>query len=294
MLYRIGVFLALALPLKVTYRVACVIADIYCRISAKDREAVANNLKIVLGDSVDGRKLNEMTREVFKNFAKYLVDFFRFTKINADEIKRLVKIEGVEHLNSALAKGKGAVLLSAHIGNWELGGAALSLSGYPVSAVVLTHQNKKIDDFFTRQRMSGRMRPIAIGASLKACYRVLKGNGLLALLGDRDFTKSGLAIEFFGRTTLMPKGPALFGYREGAAIVPTFMVRQPDDSFRLLMEPPIFADRGEDEERAVRMLASRYIRTIESCIRQYPTQWYVFRGLWETDASESMHPDTII
>jgi len=293
-LYRIGAFLALVLPVKLSYQVACAIADIYCRISAKDREAVVGNLKVVLGDSVDDRKLEETAREVFKNFAKYLVDFFRFAKIDQNEIKRLVKIEGLEHINSALEKGKGAVLLSAHIGNWELGGAALSLSGYPVNAVVLTHQNRKINDFFTRQRMSGKMRPIEIGASLKACYRVLKGNGLLALLGDRDFTKSGLAIEFFGKKALMPKGPALFGYREGAAIVPTFLVRQPDDSFRLFMEPPIFADLNEDEERAVPMLASRYIRALESCIRQYPAQWYVFRGLWENDASKSMHPDTII
>jgi KDO2-lipid IV(A) lauroyltransferase len=293
-LYRIGVFLALALPLKITYRVASAIADMYCRISAKDRDAVAGNLRVVLGDTVDGKKLEDMSREVFKNFAKYLVDFFRFTEIDEKYIKRLVKIEGVEHIKSALAKGKGVIMLSAHIGNWELGGAALSLSGYPINAVVLTHQNKKINDFFTRQRLKGKMRPIEMGASLKDCYRVLKGNGLLALMGDRDFTKNGLAIKFFGKTTLLPKGPAVFGYREGAAIVPTFMVRQPDDSFRLFMEPPIFADRGEDESRAVTELANRYVRVMEAYIRQYPTQWYVFRELWECDGKRSMRPDTVI
>ena len=293
-LYRIGIFLALVLPLKTTYRMACAAADMYCLISAKDRNAVISNLQMVLGDTVDGKRLEGMAREVFKNFAKYLVDFFRFTKIDEEYVKRLVKIEGVEHIRSALAKGKGAIMLSAHVGNWELGAAALSLSGYPINAVVMTHQNKKINDFFTRQRLMGKMRPIEIGASLKDCYRVLKSNGLLALMGDRDFTKNGLRIEFFGKTTLLPKGPAVFGYREGAAIVPTFMVRQPDDSFRLFMEPPIFAGHGEDESRAVTELANRYVRVMETYIRRYPTQWYVFRELWECDGKRSMRPDTVI
>lgn len=293
-LYRIGVFLALALPLRISYFMAALIADAYCCLSAEDRKAVVANLRVVLGDTVGDKKLQEMAREVFKNFAKYLVDFFRFTKIDKDYIARFVRLEGLERIDAARARGKGAILLSAHIGNWELGGAALSLSGYPVSAVVLTHQNKKINDFFTRQRLKGKMRPIEIGASLKACYRTLKGNGLLALLGDRDFTKNGLSIEFFGKTTLIPKGPAVFAYREGAAILPTFMVREPDDTFRLFIGEPIYADRQQSEELAVVELAKRYLLAIESCIRRHPSQWYVFRDLWEHNGIQSLRPDTII
>ncbi len=234
-----------------------------------------------------------MAREVFKNFAKYLVDFFRFTKIDKAYIDRCIRMEGLEHIDAALARGKGAIMLSAHIGNWELGAAALSLSGYPISAVVLTHQNKKINDFFTRQR-TGKMRPIEIGASLKACYRTIKSNGLLALMGDRDFTKNGLRIEFFGKDTLIPKGPAVFAYREGAAILPTFLVREPDDSFRLFIDEPFYADRQQDEEKAIAALARQYLVSIESCIRKYPSQWYVFRDLWEPNGAQSLRPDTII
>lgn len=293
-LYRIGVFLALALPLKFSYFMADLIGGVYCRFSSNDREAVIANLRVVLGDTITDKKLSKTARGVFKNFAKYLVDFFRFTRIDKEYIDRYIGLEGLERVDAALTRGKGAILLSAHIGNWELGAAALSLSGYPISAVVLTHQNKKINDFFTRQRMRGKMRPIEIGATLRACYRTLKGNGLLALLGDRDFTKNGLRIEFFGKIALIPKGPAVFAYREGAAILPTFMVREPDDTFRLFIDEPIYADPRKDEASAIAGLMKQYLASIESCVRKYPSQWYIFRDLWEQNGAQSLRPDTII
>ena len=293
-LYRIGTFLALALPLRVSYRMASALAGMYCDFSKKDRETVTNNLKTVLGNTVSDAQLAIMVRQVFQNFAKYLVDFFRFTIIDESYIKRFVTLEGTEHIDAALKDGKGVILLSAHIGNWELGGAALSLSGYPVNAVVLTHQNKKINDFFTRQRLKGKMRPIEIGASLKACYRTIKSNGLLALLGDRDFTKSGVVIDFFGKPALMPKGPGVFAYRHGSAILPTFMVRNPDDSFRLFIGGPILADCSKEETAAIKEVAGRYLKPIESCIKQYPTQWYVFRNIWDNDGTKYLRPDTIL
>lgn len=293
-LYRVGVFMALSFPVGLSYRIASLIAVIYCSISSRDRNAVMKNLRVVLGERADEKYLARISADVFKNFAKYLVDFFRFTVIDADYIKSFVTIRGTEHIDSALRRGNGAILLSAHIGNWELGGSALCYSGYPVIAVVLTHQNKKINDFFTRQRVKGKMKPIEIGASLKSCYRTLTKNGLLALLGDRDFTKNGLSEKFFGKTTLVPKGPAVLAYRLGSAIVPTFMVRKPDDSFLLYTEEPIYADLTKDEESSVKEVAGRYLRSIENCIRKYPAQWFVFREIWECDASKPVRPDTII
>lgn len=291
--YKIGCWVSTRLPLALSYRMACGLADIHYNMSHKDREAVINNLKVVLGGAYDEARLAATAREVFRNFAKYLVDFFRFSKIGPNYIKENVKMEGLENIDTALSKGKGVIVLSAHIGNWELGGAALSLSGYPIAAVTLTHQNKKINDFFTRQRMLGGVRPIEIGLSLRSCYSVLKNNGLLALLGDRDFSKNGIRIEFFGQSALIPKGPAALSYRMGSAIVPTFLIRDPDDSFKLIMEEPIFPNPGEPEEEAIVNLTRRYLAAIESCIRRYPAEWCVFREIWGEDA-ESMRPDTII
>ncbi len=293
-LYRIGVFLALALPVRVSYPLASILADIFYYSSEKDRNAVICNMRIVLGPSADNKVVEATAKAVFRNFAKYLIDFFRFSKLDKDYLNSHVEMEGINNFDDALSMGKGAIALSAHIGNWELGGAIVGLLGYPISGVVLTHKNKRINDFFTNQRMLGNMHPIEMGAALKGCYRALRNNELLALLGDRDFSKNGINIEFFGKNTMMPKGPATLSHRLGAPIVPVFVVRLPDERFKIYVEKPFLCTPGLDEEAAIKELTVKCLRSIESCIRKYPSQWFVFRKIWDIDAKEYMRPDTIV
>lgn len=291
-LYLTGSMLSRVLPLRISYAIACLIADAYCVVARKDRLAVASNLRAILGDS-DGRpRLRVMVREVFRNFAKYLVDFFRFSKVDWAYIERNVTVVGLDNLDAGLRRGKGAIIVSAHIGNWELGGLVTSFLRPPMSAVALTHQDRRINDFFRRQRSMGNLRQIEIGISMRGCFSVLGRNGLLALLGDRDFSGHGLQVRFFGREALMPKGPAVFSLRVGSAIVPTFMIREKDDKFRLIFEQPITPPNGSDEDEAVRSLIERYSSVIERYVRRYPTQWFVFQDAWEN--GRQMRHNTIV
>lgn len=159
----------------------------------------------------------------------------------------------------------------------------MSLLRQPMMAVVLPHQNKKINDFFTRQRSVANMKPVEIGLSLRSCYELLKKNGMLAVLGDRDFSNKGLFLDMFGKKALIPKGPAVFSRRLGATIVPSFMIREKDDTFRLIMEPPIIPDMHEEEDVAIIKLTEECTAAIEKCVKRHPTQWYIFREMWNGD-----------
>lgn len=287
-LCRIGYFLTMVFPKKVLYAIACFLADIYWLFSPKDRSGVESNLRAILGLGISDKDLKQMAPGVCRNFAKYLVDFFSASKIDGDYVKKFVRIKGVHNLDAALAKGRGVIVLSAHLGNWELGGFVVSQMGYPLSAVVLTHKNKKMNEFFTRQRLAGKMRPIETGLSLKACYRVLRDNGLVALLGDLDFMGNGLPLDFFGNKRFIPKGPAVLSYRIGSAVVPIFLVREEGDTFRLIIEKPIYPDYNMDEGTAVVELTKKYISLIEFYIRRYPDQWCIFRNMWEHDENRMM------
>jgi len=282
-LFRIGYFIANVLSLKNAYRAACIFADIHYNLSRKDREAVMKNLRIITGNKTSDRELRVMAKDVFRNFAKYLVEFFRFSRINDDYIRKNVKITGLENVDKGLSAGKGAIALSAHIGNWELGAQVLSMMRPPMKAVVLTHRNKLVNDFFTKQRTVGKLKPVEIGITLRKCYKILNGNGILALLGDRDFSKNGLYLNFFGKRTLIPKGPAVFSHRLGSCIVPCFIVREKNDKFSFVFEPPIYPEKDKDEESCVRSLAEKYTATIEKYVRKYPTQWFMFREAWNGD-----------
>lgn len=293
-LYQIGYALSMALPVRASYAIAAMASWLTYHFSRKDRTAVIMNLRIILGDTVSDEEIRSLARQVFLNFAKYLVDFFRFSKLDDDALKRLVRVKGQENVEEAIKVGKGVIFLSAHLGNWELAGSVVSSLGYPVAAVALTHQDRKINEFFNRQRMIRKVRPIEIGASLKSAYKVLKSKGYLGLLGDRDFTRNGIPTIFFGRTAFVPKGPAALSYRLGSPIVPAYLVRNGDDTFTFYIEKPIKPGVYTNEEEAMRDLTGKSIASIESYIRRYPMQWFAFKNIWKKNEGKDLRPHTVI
>jgi len=279
-LYRAGVRLALMFPLKACYAMAVFLADAYYFFARKDRVDLEYNLGIALG-SEDKKLIRKHVKSVFRNFAKYLADFFRFEKLDRDYMLSNIAIEGKENLDKALAKGKGVILVGAHMGNWELGGAIIASFGYPVYVIALDHKDSEVNDFFVRQRALVDVKVIPIGAQLKNCFRVLRKNHLLGIVGDRNFSDHGVAIDFFGQKASFPKGAAFFSLKTGAAIVPTLTLRAKDETFKLVFEPPIACDPGETTEAGIITIMKRYVQVIEKYVKAYPGQWYAFRKVWQ-------------
>ncbi len=293
-LYKIGQFIALCLPLKVAYKIAVFFSDIHYIFADKDRAAVQANLKAIFPEKTD-REIWRIRIRMFRNFAKYLVDFFRYAKLDKEYIKNNIRVEDAHYFDQALSSGKGVIVLSAHIGNWELGAVVIALLGYDFWVVALEHKHKKINSFFDAQRKSKGINVISFNKAVRQSINILKENKLLALVGDRDFTKEGgTVINFFGKPMSFPKGPAALSLKTGAAIVPGFMIRNEDDSFTLKINPPIDLTLQEEKlhssdsknsfskmsEKDLQELTKRYTIIIEEYIKKYPDQWYMFRKFW--------------
>ncbi len=278
-LYKVGQALALLLPLKFDYWVAGRLADLCYPFLRKSRRLLKDNLRVAL--RAEEAKIDHYARCAFRNFSKYLVDFFRFSRVNADFIKKYVKVEGRENLDRALAQNKGAILLSAHLGSWELGAVVTSLLGYSICAIVLAHENRRLNDFFVRQRSRKGVKVIPVGEAASASLEALGNNQVVAILGDRDYSGHGIYIEFFGRTAQVPKGQAIFSLRSGSPIVPVFMVREADDILKLVYEPPIEFKPTNNLKSDLEQIVRRCLEVVEGYIRRYPSQWYVFVPIWE-------------
>jgi lauroyl/myristoyl acyltransferase len=278
-LYRIGEFLSLCLPLKLCYKIAIVISDVRAIFAPQDRRQVQGNLKAIFPEKSD-KEIREIRIRMFRNFAKYLVDFFRFSIIDKEYISEHIQLQNLDYFDQVLKDGRGAIAVTAHLGNWELGGIMIALLGYPFWAVALVHKDKRVNAFFNAQRESKGMRVIPFGRAARQCLQVLAKNEILALAGDRDFTGKGVIVDFFGRPTLLPLGPAVFAQKTKAPIIPGFMVRNKDDTFTLKMERPIeFLSSGNERDDLV-ALVKQYKVIIEDYIRKYPDQWYMFRKFW--------------
>ena len=278
-LYRFGQFIALSLPLKLAYRVAAFISDAHYLFAWQDRKTVRENHKAIFPEKSKA-EISRIRLAMFRNFAKYLVDFFRFELMDKEYLRNNVHLENMHYFEEALSKGKGVVITTAHLGNWELGGVAMALSGYSFYVVALQHKHKIVDNFFNCQRESKGIKVIPLGKAAKKCLEVLKNNGMVALVGDRDFGNNGVVCDLFGKKTRLPQGPAAFALKTGACILPGFLLRNPDDSFILRMEKPIDFTDGGLKVRNTQEAIGVYRDIFEDYIRKYPDQWYMFKKFW--------------
>lgn len=282
LLYKLGEFLACALPLNAAYALAVFFSDTRFIFADKDRKYVMANLRVIFPGK-SRAELRAIRRRMFRNFAKYLVDFFRSPRNGPRYYSRYVKVEGLRYYDEALAKGKGIIVLTAHIGNWELGGQVIGRNGYEFWVVALPHRNRLVNHFFNARRESGGMKVIPFGKAARQCLQLLRKNKLIGLLGDRDFSNErGIVMDFFGKPTYLPRGPASLAIATGAPVVPGFMIRNPDDTFTLKIQKPIEPRPGQkaSNEEDLKEVAGRYKTVIEDFIREYPDQWYMFRTFW--------------
>jgi len=282
LLYRAADVASRCMPRRFGYWVALRIADCYYRFSHTARRAVISNLRRIQeyrGLRPSGEKLDRMARSMFQHFGKYLVDFFRFSEMTDRQMERLVGIEHVDLLHAAAAADRGIIILTAHLGNWELAGGVLAWLGHTPRAVVLPERLKRLNDLFQRRRRKRGIKPIPLGQAVRGLLRALSRKECVALLGDRDFSPRQDLTPFFGAPARLPRGPAWLAMHAEAPLVPMFLLRQPDDTFLLRFHAPIFCSKRMEQDEA----RDRILLILEEEIGRNPEQWYIFDDFWQTD-----------
>ena len=279
-LFKFAHTVACAFPLKFVYSAAALLSDIKYFFSFQDRHAVKDNLRVICEDGAD---IDRLARDVFRNFAKYLVDFFRMPLFTRDFLERNVVFENRHYLDEALKANRGVIIMTAHIGNWELGGLTLGRLGYPLTAVALPHKERALNEFFNRQRAEGGVTVVPISSAIRRCLKALKEKKLIALLADRDFSATGELMSFFGRPTMIPRGAAMFAYRTGAVVLPMFLRRSGNVDYKLTIDAPLAYPKNFEtmnEEEFIRDFMARQTAVLEEHIREDPSQWLIFRHFW--------------
>lgn len=278
--YRLAQILSSSLPRRFSYWIALRIADRFFTRDAAGRRAVMANLAQVLRSqniAASEQSLAQMARKTFQLFGKYLVDFFKFSRMTAAEAKRLVSIEHLNYLEAACQLGKGVVLITAHLGNWELGAAIMTALGYRLNVVFLPQRLDKINQLFEKQRRQRGMQLIPIGQAARGVLQALKRKECVVMLADRDFTAHHYPVDFFGRPALLSSGPPRIALHAGAPVVPAFVLRQDDDTFLLRFHPPILVNEHSTRKEVELKIG----RSMEKEIAQHPAQWFIFEDFWK-------------
>ena len=281
--WRALVFLAAQIPATVLYHLADAAGAAAYYAWPGGRRRIRRNFARVLPG---GGSLARTSRRSLQNYCRYLVDFARLGALPPSGIAALCDgDESFAQLDAALSRGRGAVIVSMHFGNWDLGAAAAAARGHALAAVGEHFGDARVtrEVFAARERLGITILPLERpGPSL---FRTLTNNGLLALLIDRTAPGSGVKVQFFGAEVEVPAGPARLALRTGAALVPVAFprVRRGAPDVRLLADFTIDTTPGRDRAADIARLTQAVMTAQEAFIRRYPEQWYKFGDMWRRD-----------
>jgi lauroyl/myristoyl acyltransferase len=268
-----------SLPTPITYGLARLVAALAFFFSTRDRRHVSRNLDVIFNGYKPPSGQRLLLWRFFQNYGIYIADFFRLLSMNLEESRAFARLyEGRHHLDEALAKGRGAVLLTAHIGHWEIGGLGLRAMGYPVNVVAIKHNTLFTNTLVNVMRARHGIRIIEVEESTFGAIELVKAldrNELVAVLGDKPFSERSEATTFFGRPVQLPVGPVLLAMAARAPIIPAFSVMEAPGRYRGIIEPPLELHYGPDRSEALQHNLLQVARVFERYIRLYPDQWYV-------------------
>jgi phosphatidylinositol dimannoside acyltransferase len=246
--------------------------------SRQDRRNLSRNFGLALNRPACHPEVQRAVRGIFSNYSRYMVDFFLFPQLRAERVRAFFSfIEGEERLRQALARGHGVLLVSAHVGNWEIGGNLLRVLGYPLTVVGLAHNTAQTNILVRHLRSLRGIEVIEVGPSTFSAVEILKAlrqNRIVAMIGDRDHLGTGRPVRFLGQQIKLPPGPVILSMLSGAALMPTFVLEEPDGTYRGIIETPVVIENGRNRDAAIEGNLLRLAQVFEHYIRRHPDQWY--------------------
>ena len=245
------------------------------------RRVCFENLHRAFGSEAGPDAQAALARRAYEHLGQSFLEFLRLPCAAAATLRDGLDLTGEEHLRAALGAGRGAIIASGHLGNWEVVGAGLAARGYPVTFVVQKLRNSQVDDLVQGIRRGTGIEVVERGMDLRRAHAALAANRLVFFMCDQDARRRGMFIPLFGIPASTPKGAAQMALRCGAPFLPSFGWRVAPGRFRGDFTPPVDPGSG-DEDDQVRVLLTTFNARLEAAVRRAPEQYWWAHRRWKT------------
>lgn len=269
-LYRIAAFFIRFITEAAALRSASFIAFLFYIVKGHIRRNVKQNFEVM--GIKDGSSYS-----VFKNFSRTIVDLLRLPSMSKEELQAKCTVRGIEHLDNALEKSKGAVLFTPHLGPWEIAGATLAAYGYSVNTVALEHPSSRVTKFFGAIREKWGIRDYPPGECIGSLIKSLRNNETVVLLIDRNFSTKGLNLPLFGREALLPNGHIILSMRTEAPLLPCWCYYNEQGTIDAFIGKAIAVAADSNSPESI---GKTCLEQIQEYIAGHPEQWFAFDHLW--------------
>ncbi len=272
------------IPQRYLFFLGKLVGTIVYALDHRHRLIVARNLKFI-HSGWSKTRIRKLSLHVFQNFGITALEILQLSCLSGADILRKVRVRGAHNLRNALkeSKGKGIILISAHLGNWEM--STLFVANYfrkPVVAVARQVKPKGLDRWIYRLRTRFGNTILDKKGALRAMARTLRNGNMLGILIDQGTKRSeGVEVNFFGRTTTATPAAALLARRFGSIVLPAFCVREPGIGLTFVVEEPLPIKRTDDSRADLLVNTQVMTDAIEKAVSAYPDQWFWFHKRWK-------------
>lgn len=248
------------------------------------RTTLEGNLQRVTG--LRGAPLRALCRENVANFGRMLADYFLCagTQAAARADALLEEWRGLDHLEAARTRGRGTIVVTAHLGHWELGGITLARHGWPLTVVTLEEPSSELTRWRDTCRAHLGIKTIAVGPghpfSFIELIQTLRRNEIVAMLVDRPYAGTGAPVDFFGAKAEFSTAAALLAHHTGAAVLPAFVLQNPNGKYVSFANPAIDLVTDADARQTLGENTQRIAASFEEIVRARPEQWFNYVPVW--------------
>jgi KDO2-lipid IV(A) lauroyltransferase len=272
------------LPRPAGIRIGNVIGRLLFTFDKKHRNIAINNISRAFDWEPQTDEVLRIARQVFNNLGNMVFEIAWASRHSPEFLRRHFRISGSEHYYRAIKKGRGVLLLTAHMGNWELFTIIAHMAGIQANVVYRPLDSQALDDAVKKIRCRFGAELIPTKRAIFKIVKALKRNECVALLMDQNVDwYNGVYVDFFGRRACTNKGMAVMALRTEAPVIPIFMLRE-GLGFRAEVCPEIPLVKTGDKQKDIELNTEKYNQAIEKIVRQYPDQWFWVHQRWKTKA----------
>lgn len=281
--YKFVEFIAFITPYPISYLIAGIAARLVYLLGICV-PVLKKNVANALGKDINSKEVSKIVQRIYINWFLNVTDFLKHPLVSRKKFKKRIRLEGLENLDNALKPGKGAVIFTAHLGNFEWGACRLGVQGYKIWGTGLTRTYKRTNEFFEKRRLSKGLNTLYANKVMLNIFRILKNNEIIAIPSDFDPLGTANTYKFFGKYAHIPSGPVEIAMKSGAPLLPSFTWRiDKYNHFQVIGKPvELVDDNGNRENRKeiIRLNMERVIAVIEKHISEHIDQWELFHDIW--------------
>ena len=265
-----------ALPPAFRHAVAAPGGSAWYWLNARQRRAALDNYAAALDLDPSDPEVARVVRRAFQNYGRMLLDFLLMGSLTKEELIKRTDIDGLDHLDDALARGRGVLIALPHMGSWDNTGSYGGALGYPIMAVTGRFPGS-LNDAVVQTRQRYGLAVLQVGRpAVREIIQALNANGIVGLVCDQE-EGPGVEVSFFGRTAVVPSGPAALAIKTGAALMLGYQYMTASGRHRIHLEAALTEIEGETKEN----LMQRIVHRFETFIRERPEQWFAFRPMFK-------------